>query len=288
MVRRAETVGLSQLTIRSQQDVQTQLNLAIAEINKRLDEVTRGAINTATDSQTAIDKRFYNETVLAVAPNQVTKSGITALLSGVNRRVVLSLVGRLWGDGYSYSDRVWRSARGFEDKIKRIITEGLARGRDVVKIARDIEVYVKDGAATAAKRWGDLQKDTNEWNRRIGRANVDYNALRLVRTELGASLQDAAAWQGDFNPGANGWYDWVRINTIEWGCECPDLAANGPYRKEDIPARPHPNCLCEIRPQLRDQKEFIGSLKSWASGSSVGYLDEWYRTKYVPAQLPTS
>jgi len=44
------------------------------------------------------------------------------------------------------------------------------------------------------------------------------------------------------------------------------------------------NCLCWIRPHLRPQAEFLGDLKKWARGESVGYLDDWYSGPYRSAK----
>jgi len=107
--------------------------------------------------------------------------------------------------------------------------------------------------------------------------------LRLVRSEMGQSQQVSAVAQGRANPACTGWYDWVRINTAQHDCECSSLAANGPYKTENVPGYPHPQCFCQIRPKLIDLNQFESDLARWESGESVPYLDEWYRTQYAQA-----
>ena len=92
------------------------------------------------------------------------------------------------------------------------------------------------------KRYGKLERGTAEYARRIPRS-VDYRALRIVRSELYASLKEVGIENGKANPSALDKFDWVmQSGRADWDCDCPDLAAGSPYTAAQFPAQPHPNC----------------------------------------------
>ena len=190
---------------------------------------------------------------------------------------MINTFNRIYADGYTYSQRIWNVGIEYQNDIKRLISTDLALNRDLVETAKDLQAYVK-GKPQLAKRWGDLIEGNKALFRRL--RNVDYRALRLVRSELYASLQSVSALSGAVNPGCSGWYDWIRQSTIDWGCNCPDNAAGSPYMLNDLPGYDHPNCYCIIRPRLRNRKGFVNDLTNWSNGASVDYIDDWYYNYY--------
>lgn len=131
-----------------------------------------------------------------------------------------------------------------------------------------------------------LPKDgcDNELNALSGR--IWFHGLEpLVRSELGRGLQETAKANGPNNPGGSGWYDWVRINVIDWGCNCPSNAANGPYLLENFPPYDHPNCSCVCRQRMKDGNDFRRELEAWVNGEPNADLDRWYVEKYLPGQV---
>jgi hypothetical protein len=206
------------------------------------------------------------------------------MVAGVNRKLVESLVTRLWSDGYTFSERCWNLRADWLERIRMTVAAGIAQGRDPVKIAKDIQAYTADGKVALIQRWGKLERGAAEFAKRIP-GRVDWRASRLVRSELHASLQDAGIAAGEINPGATGEYDWVLSPGREsWPCECENLAAGGPYKADQVPTYPHPHCGCSVRPRLRDRKEFVADLRrKFIHGESVPYLDEWYDEKYKGA-----
>ena len=231
---------------------------------------------------------------LAKADRKITREGLGRIVSGVQQDVVKSLVSRIYSDGYTFSDRIWKTGADeagrpasvrsdWQERIKMTIAAGIAQGRDPAKIARDIQVYTKDGRLALAKRWGALERGTAEYAKRLP-GKIDWRAQRLVRSELYASLQDAQLAAGRKNPASDGLYDWVLSEGRQhWECECEALAAGSPYKADAVPSYPHPNCLCYIRPHLIDMDKFVADLAAWAKGGSVEYLDTWHRDVYAAA-----
>jgi hypothetical protein len=276
---RAELAGYGELTMASWAQIEQALLEGAREIQRHLDQAIPLAVKDIAGKVTQIDETYLTQAITgAGAGLDLVK--VKNLFVDASDKVVRSLVNRIFSDGYSYSQRIWRVGVGYQDSMKRVITAGIGSGRDVADVARDLEIYVQRGKAGLAQRWGDLVG--SDFTRRV-RGSVDYNALRLVRSELYMSLQDAARLDGQINPACTGLFDWIRYNATDWGCECPDLAAGSPYTEDELPDYPHPNCQCEIRPRLMDGNEFINDLKAFARGERVGYIDDWYNGHYRAA-----
>jgi hypothetical protein len=272
-VRNATLAGHADITIDSWLSLQTQLEKGAQAITKSLDDLVKEGVQFDAKALSSIDEKYLIDIIKENSLN-ISQTGIRNLFISVNSNVVSNMVNRIFANGYSFSERIWRVGLDYQNQIKKLVSSGLAAGRDLVDIADDIGVYVKKGRQGLVKRWGDLKAGTRSFLRRI-RKDLDYNALRLVRSELYASLQSVAIQNGQANPAATGWYEWIRQNNTDWGCDCPDNEANSPYRLNDIPDYPHPNCLCIIQPVLRSREDFVKDLERWSEGENVGYLDKW-------------
>ena len=282
----ADFAGQSQITIQSWAAIESQLSSSAAEITKVLEEQIKSKVLTGAKVRTDIHNKYLIDIVTASgADDLITKSGLANMFSGVNNRVLESLIGRIYQDGYTFSDRIWRIGQKYQDTIKDVISAGLAQNRDLIKVARDVQVYTADGKIALAKRFGKLERGSKEFMQRIGN-RVDWRALRLVRSELYSSIQIADAEAGRVNPAAFDLYDWIlEAGRQQWNCECESLALDGPYKYSEIPGYPHSNCSCIVRVRLRNGNDFESDLKRWVDGESVDYMDAWYRDTYIPTSV---
>lgn len=243
-VRAAELTGKSQITIQSLTIIENQLAKGANDIQLFLTTSTPEALTDAYDYIFKIDYNYIKDAyskVDGILP--VSLAEIASVQRVINNSLITSMVNRVWQDGYSFSDRVVAAGESYQNIIKEILSGGLAQGRDPVKIAKDITEYVKNGKGAIAGRWGDLLPGTRQYYNRIPR-NVDWKALRIIRSELYSSLQQAGVEQGRLNPATTGWYDWIlEPNERPIGDPCPDIALNSPYLETEIPVYPHSNCF---------------------------------------------
>lgn len=281
-VRRAILEDLSPLTIQSGSAVQQALELGANSIRDHLAKEIPESIQTVTKRVSKIDNKYLSD--FSPIGRGVTIEGIRRTSEIVISRVLASVVNRIFTDGYSFSDRIWLVGTDYRIQINRVISTGYAQGRDPVKIAKDIEVYIADGKIKLSKRYGpNLKAESKRFLKRV-RQKIDYRALRLVRSELYMSLQDSGRESGRANPGALNEYYWVlNPNRQEWGCVCPDNAAGSPYEYNDVPGYSHPNCMCRVVAKLKDRGDFLRDLKAWGNGQDMDYLDQWYREYYLPS-----
>jgi hypothetical protein len=281
IIARAEMKGLSEITTNSWRAIQVQLEESADEIQAALRGQIERVVTNGARRYSVIDEAYLVD-VAGETAGRITATGIHNMIVAVDRRVVASIINRVYQDGYTYSQRLWRAGAAYGTNVKNVVSAGLAQGRDIFTIARDVQQYVRRGREALVKRYGDLKPGTRAFVRRVGK-RVEYNSLRLIRSELYASMQDAGRLAGQMNPGCIGMYEWIRGGAEDWGCECPDFAAGSPYTLEAVPSYPHPQCLCRVQPVLRDRREFVADLREWAAGGSVQYLDDWYRDWYVAA-----
>jgi hypothetical protein len=180
---------------------------------------------------------------------------------------------------FSLSKSVWDTVNYTEDKILDVVWGGVSQGRDVRTVAADLMAYIHEGPQVLPGRWGKLEPGTREYARRLGKMGVDYRAMRLFRSEKYRHLQEAAVEDGESNPGCTGEYDWILMpGRGTWNCDCPDIAAAGPYKADTIPPYRHSNCDCMIEPRMKDHDEFVRQLRDYVQGEDTPgarEIDEW-------------
>lgn len=277
-LRQAELAGVADSTLISLRSIQRSLSIGAEKISVGVESALNSSINAGLKITSDINKNYVIGAMNDI--DFVLTEKIKSMYTAIDRYLLESIANRVYQDGYTLSERVWRTGLDYQNKIKNIISAGIAQGRDAIKIARDIQAYIKAGKKALINRFGNLTRGAADFMSRIG-DRVDYNALRLIRSELYASLQEASIKQGLANPGTTDLYFWImELGRQHWNCACPTLSANSPYALNDVPGYPHPQCRCQVRPQLRDRKKFVNDLKKWADGNSVGYLDDWYNNQY--------
>jgi hypothetical protein len=240
-VLNAELSGYADITVQSWRNIELALEEGARNITAYLDDLTKDGVLKSGENITAIDEKYLID-IINKNNIGISTIEINNLFVAVNDSLITNMLSRIYADGYTFSQRIWKVGIDYQNQIKQLITSDLAVGRDLVETARDLEVYIQEGRRGIAKRWGDLVKGNRDWLRRIGK-DIDYNALRLIRSELYASLKSTAVLSGQMNPGCTGLYDWIRQTTENWDCDCPDYEKGSPYTAQDVPSQPHPNCF---------------------------------------------
>ncbi len=281
-VIKAEAAGLSELTIHSKNDVITQLDIAVETLNKSITE----GVNSAVSSAVSIEDRITTDYIMSAvsesgAGTLIKQAGLERMNVALRQRVISSTVTRVFQDGYTFSERVWNASALYKKDMINVILLGQAQGKDNIKIAEAIGVYLKGERKDLkrAKVYGKLKKGSGKIFYRLSK-KTDYRALRLVRSEEYISLQDSAVQRGENNPACIE-FNWILNTLFAHTDECGDIAANNPYKGSEVPGYPHSNCLCTIEQILRPRSEFITDLKEWSGGGHVEYLDTWYTDKYL-------
>lgn len=136
-----------------------------------------------------------------------------------------------------YTNRVWMDGR-----IQRLINSAILRGLSAREFAKE------------ARNW--FNPDTP--------GGVRYAALRLARTEINNAFHATSILQAQEKP-------WIA--SMKWHlsrshpkADTCDLYAkggkegDGVYAKNDVPRKPHPQCLCFVTPTPVDEDKFLDNL----------------------------
>jgi hypothetical protein len=154
--------------------------------------------------------------------------------------------------GHRLSERIWNASD--LSAIEKILKAGY--GQDVKLVAKQLEAYIRDGAATLTKNYPNMMA------RMGGRipGNMAYESLRLARAELATMYRDAVVESCIDNPAVLG-IRWLLANTHPIPDVCDDYAMHdeglgrGVFIAADLPDVPHPLCLCAHAPVTVKQVE---------------------------------
>lgn len=164
-----------------------------------------------------------------------------------SQRAIDSALARMRLSAVPLSERIYRSSVWMGGRLSKMINETLATGlnaRDFAKRARD-------------------------WFSPNTPGGVRYAAMRLARTEINNSFHAISAEKYATTP-------W--ITKVDWNLSkshpkpdiCNEVNAESPYPSDDVPARPHPQCMCYITPVSIDEDEFV---ENFLDGDYDEYLD---------------
>ncbi len=196
---------------------------------------------------------------------------VRRLFAGVNERATLALLARTGKDGLKLSDRIWRTSEKWRNATRRVVEDGVARGMDSRKLAKEVEKYLQPGVWTAMKA---------ETRRRLGVAkDVSYEGMRLARTEMNNAFHEGMIASNQATPSYEGIY-WKLSGSHSLPDVCNDYAShngNGFWPKGEEPARPHPQCFCITFPAHQAPEQFAERLKNWIEDpGSDSELEMWY------------
>lgn len=220
---------------------------------------TQSVLETA-EAVTRAERRFYTKACPALSER------FSDVFSRVPYGVAEELMnGRIYQGFAGLSERLWNYQREYERDIQTIINRGIIRHQSAYDLAKDLEAYLKPGAAKPWN-WGIVYPGT----KRV----VDYNAQRLARTAVTHAYQLSLQRATQDNPFVEG-YRWHSSNG---GRVCPLCAARDGqvFPKDSLPLD-HPNGMCVVTAEIPKSYREIGEeLGAWARGENRDpALDRW-------------
>lgn len=143
-------------------------------------------------------------------------------------------------NGYTLSDRVWRTSISVRSRIDLLLDYHISRGTSAVKIAELLEDFLTPGTKSIKTRTP------------YGREG-SYAARRLARTEITAAAGRGVVNASQANPFVDG-IRW-RLSASHPKFDICDIHASGGdngdgvYSPGNVPTYPpHPHCLCSLLP----------------------------------------
>jgi hypothetical protein len=251
-------VAILLLGPKSEPLTRAQLRAQRAAIKAQLRELFKGAIKdiiaagqkaAAADAVKVLaeyEKELLEKLGSASYYDDIVRAEAQRAASGVN-----SLMAR-WTSSYRpLSSRVYRAGVIGNGAIDRAINVALVRNLSAAEFAASIRALISPKVP----------------------GGVSYAALRTARTEINNAAH-AATQQRYKDSKIVDAVDWHLSTSHPEGDECDGLAADGPYDIDNVPSKPHPQCLCYTTPSLPSRKEFLERLlrgdygdEPWVSGA---------------------
>ena len=167
---------------------------------------------------------------------------------------VKNCISRVWGDENTFSKRVWNLTKLAKDGIGEILSSGIARGQSAIDMSRSLKTFLID--PSISPKWTTGMKPSVS-----GRGTINYNALRLARTEINNSYREARIIANAASPVTSG-VKWNLSNSHPKKDICDEYAeadlyelGKGVYPADKVPID-HPNGLCFLTDVLRPPSEW--------------------------------
>jgi len=199
---------------------------------------------------------------------------------------------RLYGDGLTLSQRLWKHDQQSWNAILGTLSKGIADGNSAWNIAKELEQSL--GAGAECPRWTStrLYKRTKSdiaggdmtglySGAACAGQGVAYNALRLARNEF----QIAHHMATDSMFGKMPWVEKEAINLSpshpSINCACEDVVVSGEngtnvYQKGEVSLPIHVQCLCYKTSVLMDDDVFVDRVRGWMDGTQPwGAMDDF-------------
>jgi SPP1 gp7 family putative phage head morphogenesis protein len=188
----------------------------------------------------------------------------------LNNKIITNiLTGNLYktqyGANWEFSKAIWGNYNSTTGDIAKIVNFGIASGRNVYDIAKDLEKYVNP---KAKKPW--------DWSKVYPgvKKQIDYNAQRLARTMISHAYQQSIVECTKNNPFASG-IEWRSALIEHRTCELCMQRHGQIYSPDDIPLD-HPNGLCTYLVVFKQsKKEMIDEIAEWVKGADNKKLDDY-------------
>jgi hypothetical protein len=144
VVGRSLERGLSRLTVERWAVLESELKDAADAVAQGTETVAKALVGQAAPLFPEVDAEFLYQAARFTEAKEITKAGLGRMVAGINSRVLESMTSRLWSDGYSFSERVWKtglietgkfkgqpiSVRGdYLERMKMVVAAGTAQGR---------------------------------------------------------------------------------------------------------------------------------------------------------------
>ena len=220
------------------------------------------------NNMTAVSAAVINESAAFWGSLGVT---VGSAFGNFSTEVVEDLYfGKVYKGDWTLSKAIWGDYKGVNDDISRIIAKGVAEGKGTYDIAKALETYVNPNA----------QKPWN-WSRFYpgSKLKVDYNAVRLARTEISHAYQQSLIRTAAANPFASG----IKRHAADHGNTCDFCKSEDGkvYPVDDCPLD-HPNGFCTFTIQLEKSLDKIADeIVEWVNGGENKRLDDFVERKYI-------
>jgi hypothetical protein len=220
----------------------------LIDLYGKLGLIVRVGQSEAAEAATAAELSDSKKILSVIIEDADKRAVLERSLQQSSRRNVQTMMTRVLQTERPLSERIYRNRARSKAQISRVINGHLTRGSSAADLAKDVRKFFDPNVT----------------------GGVTYAANRLARTEINNAFHAQSMADMADRP-------W--INQVKWNLSkshparqphdaCDDYAATGLYPADNIPPKPHPNCLCYVTPDMPDVDTVLnnylaGNYNSW-------------------------
>lgn len=230
--------------------VQASLRSTLAGFWMAVDDLIRArreeGIAAALRAGVNWDKMLLSRAGKSAAQRNMLAQGLNAT---ADRNVRLMLQ-RFTHETIPLSQRVYHANVLSNGLVDRKVNSALGRGLSAREFAKEVRSLIRP--------------DTP--------GGVSYAAMRLARTEINNAYHYASITDNAEKPFVEN-IGWRLSRSHPKKDKCDLLAAESPYPKDNVPAKPHPQCFCYVVPEVINEDDFVHQFQQ-------GKYDSYLANKY--------
>lgn len=277
----------SSFDIKRLKKLQSNINDRVSELNGQMtinfDNYIRKNIQVGSD----YSKKITIDLITRAGIKKVTPGMVESSFQRMNAKAVEAMWNRT-RYGLKLDDQIWNKSKSYRQGINNVLITGVAEGEDCVTVARALEKYIKKGKGSLSENYPNMLARM----KRVPK-NIEYEALRLARTEMTSAYGMANMKSAAMNP-ANRGVQFVLSDSHPEYDICDEICnadnygmGPGAYPLDEAPDYPfHPNCIC-IQTQLNEYPDtFLERLLAWEQNpESDMEIEQWYQKNYAQFDL---
>lgn len=239
-------------------DLQKSLNNNLKEINEKTQSIIKNGMTNAAQNVVNQGNSWLNSIGI----------NVKASYANVPQDVVANIIsGRLYGNDWEFSKRIWGDYNKSKGDISYIVAKGISENKSTYEIAKDLEKYVNPNAKKPWD-WGKVYPGTKKV--------IDYNAQRMARTMINHAYQQSIIEISKDNPFVSG-IQWKAAFT-KTTCEICESRNNVIYPVNNVPLD-HPNGKCAFIAVInKNYKEIADDLANWVNGEENEGIDKFAKS----------
>ena len=239
-------------------DLQKSLNNNLKEVNEKTQNIIKNGMTNAAQNVVNQGNSWLNSIGI----------NIKASYANVPQDVVANIIsGRLYGNDWEFSKRIWGDYNKSKGDISYIVAKGIAENKSTYEIAKDLEKYVNPNARKPWD-WSKVYPGTKKV--------IDYNAQRMARTMINHAYQQSIIEISKDNPFVSG-IQWKAAFT-KTTCEICESRNNVIYPVNSVPLD-HPNGKCTFIAVInKNYKEIADDLANWVNGEENEGIDKFAKS----------
>lgn len=192
----------------------------------------------------------------ALFPDAKMRRDYEESFTATARHSIQAMINRVLGVSptYSLSARVYHTSALSKGFVDREINNHIARGTSAKELAKDVSKLIKPSTP----------------------GGISYAAMRLARTEINNAFHAQSIGGAQDSPWiADMEWHLSRVHVPSPGDLCEQYSGHK-FTKADVPAKPHPQCMCYVTPVMIGWSQFATALQA-------GAYDDWYESKKLAA-----